>query len=570
MSKGLLEELPPATVHPARAPLLLGDEAVALAAVHSGIGTAYAYPGTPSTEILEAVLVQASEHDITAHWCANEKTAYEQALGASMVGVRALVSMKHVGLNVAMDPFVNSALVNIHGGLVVVVADDPGMHSSQNEQDSRVLADFARVPCLEPATQQEAYDMTRAAFELSERFGVPVMVRLVTRVCHGRAEVSTTPVEQRRRARRFEDAPDWTLLPANGRRLWQALLDAQSSIRAWAASSPWVGSVLPEERAPLGVVTAGIARNYLEEAIAELDGPLAHVHVGAYPAPEGLLSEFAERVDRILVLEEGYPFLETRLRGLLGAPVPVHGKESGHVPRAGELTPEAVRRVLGLADRAELSSSLSLPQRPPQLCQGCPHRDTFGAVRKAIEAFDTIPRVLDGFDTPVVAGDIGCYTLGALPPYGALESSVCMGASVGMAKGSSDAGAGPTLAVIGDSTFLHSGLTGLVDAVAHDTDMTLLILDNGTVAMTGQQPTALPDSRLERILAGMGVSPEHLHVVDIHPRRTDDLAALIRREMEHPGLSVIVAVRACIEAVRKEKKERKVAAAVSPEAGGNR
>jgi len=557
MSLGLLEELPVRRTDKARAPLLLGDEAAALAAIHAGIGVAYAYPGTPSTEILEFVQTHAADHGITAHWCANEKTAYEQALGASMVGVRALVSMKQVGLNVAMDPFVNSALVSIHGGLVVVVADDPGMHSSQNEQDSRVLADFARIPCLEPATQQETYDMTRAAFELSERFAVPVMVRLVTRLCHGRAEVIPAPADEGHRApRRLADAPDWTLLPANGRRLWEALLDAQPQIAEWTASSPWVGGELPDEMAPLGVVTAGIARNYLEEALSELDAPLPHVHVGAYPPPTELLSELARRVDRIVVLEEGYPFLEARLRGMLGAPVLVEGKESGHVTRTGELTPETVRHALGLPLRQERSSPLVLPKRPPQLCQGCPHRDTFAAVSKAIAELAAIDGGAGAWDPPVVAGDIGCYTLGALPPYGALDSCVCMGASIGMAKGSSDAGAGPTLAVIGDSTFLHSGLTGMVDATAHDTDMTVLILDNGTVAMTGQQPTALPNTRVVPILKGLGVQEEHLHVVDVHPRRTDELAALIRREVEHHGLSVIVAVRPCIEAVRKKKKER--------------
>jgi len=572
MSLGLLEELPVRRTKATRSPLLLGDEAVALAAIHAGVGVAYAYPGTPSTEILETLQAHADEQGITAHWCANEKTAYEQALGASMTGVRALVSMKHVGLNVAMDPFVNSALVSIHGGLVVVVADDPGMHSSQNEQDSRVLADFARIPCLEPATQQEAYDMTRAAFELSERFAVPVMVRLVTRVCHGRAEVITAPVEERRAPRRFDDGPDWTLLPANGRRLWEVLLDAQPKIAAWTASSPWVSAQLPDGRAPLGVVTTGIARNYLEEVLPDLKAPLPHVHVGAYPPPAELLRDLAGRVDRIVVLEEGYPFLETRLRGMLGAPVPIEGKESGHVTRAGELTPETVRRALGLPLNEELSSSLVLPQRPPQLCQGCPHRDTFTAVRKAITELGAVDRVEGAWDTPLVAGDIGCYTLGALPPYGALDSCVCMGASIGMAKGSSDAGAGPTLAVIGDSTFLHSGLTGLVDAASHDTDMTILIPDNGTVAMTGQQPTALPNTRLVPILRGLGVAEEHVHVVEVHPRRTDELAMLIRREMEHRGLSVIVAVRSCIEAVRKEKKERRggESKAGSAQDGGNR
>lgn len=553
MTQGVLPDLVPTPAtrpeRPGLPPLLLGDEAVALAAVHAGASAAYGYPGTPSTEILETLVRTAGETGLTAHWCTNEKTAYEQALGASMVGARVLVTMKHVGLNVAMDPFVNSALVNIHGGLVVVVADDPGMHSSQNEQDSRVLADFARVPCLEPATQQEAYDMTREAFALSERFRVPVLLRLVTRLCHGRAEVVASDREPRPEVRKFGDARDWTLLPGNARRLWQALLDAQPEVARWVESSPWVS--LTRAPGPSAVITTGIARNHLAEVLPELPSRPAHLHVGAYPAPDALLRELLRGVESVLVLEEGYPFLERRLRGILPTPVEVRGKESGHLPLAGELTPDAVRDAFGLPHPPELTAGLRLPMRPPQLCQGCPHADAFSAVRQALQGLDT---------EPVVAGDIGCYTLGALPPHSTLESCVCMGASIGMAKGASDAGARPALAVIGDSTFLHSGLTPLIDAVAHDTDMTVLVLDNGTVAMTGQQPTALPRSRLEPLIRGTGVHPDHLHVVRTHPRKVDELAALIRREIDHPGLSVIVATRECLEAVRHEKKAAKARA----------
>lgn len=553
MTHGVLPDLTvPAPSRSAREglpPLLLGDEAVALAAVHAGASAAYAYPGTPSTEIMETLIRHAEEAGITAHWCTNEKTAYEQALGASMVGARVMVSMKHVGLNVAMDPFVNSALVNIHGGLVVVVADDPGMHSSQNEQDSRVLADFASIPCLEPATQQEAYDMTRAAFALSERFRVPVLVRLVTRLCHGRADVVPAEPEARPRVHKFGDARDWTLLPGNARRLWQALLDAQPEVARWVETSPWVR--LSPAKAKMAVITTGIARNHFAEVVGELPEPVVHLHVGAYPAPDALIRSAAEGVERILVLEEGYPFLERRLRGVLSTPVAVWGKESGHVPLAGELTPDSVRRALGLPLPPELSTSFRLPMRPPQLCQGCPHGDAFAAVRIALADFG---------EEAVVAGDIGCYTLGALPPHSTLESCVCMGASIGMAKGASDAGARPALAVIGDSTFIHSGLTPLIDAVAHDSDLTVLILDNGTVAMTGQQPTALPRSRLEPLIRGVGVDPEHFHVVRTHPKKVDELGALIRSEVEHRGLSVIVAARECLEALRHEKKAAKAKA----------
>jgi indolepyruvate ferredoxin oxidoreductase alpha subunit len=274
---------------------------------------------------------------------------------------------------------------------------------------------------------------------------------------------------------------------------------------------------------------------------------MPHLHIGAYPAPRELIVCLAGQVDEILVLEEGEPFLERRIRGLLPTALEIRGKESGDLPMTGELTPEDVRPALGLAAREELTTGLVLPVRPPQLCTGCPHRDAFHALRMALE----------GHDQPVVAGDIGCYTLGALAPFQALESCVCMGASIGMAKGASDAGLRPAVAVIGDSTFLHSGITPLLDAVAHDTDMTVLILDNGTVGMTGQQPTAAPHSAIEAVVRGAGVGAGHVHVVDIHPKRVGELAEVIRHEVAHPGLSVIIAVRECVESARKHKAEEK-------------
>ncbi|NJD19323.1 MAG: indolepyruvate ferredoxin oxidoreductase [Gemmatimonadetes bacterium] len=531
----------------ARSPLLLGDAAVALGALHAGISAAYAYPGTPSTEIFEYLEPRAKALGVAAHWCTNEKTAYEQALGVSMAGGRALVSMKHVGLNVAMDPFVNSALVGIRGGLVVVVADDPGMHSSQNEQDSRILADFAGVPCLEPGNQQEAYDMTREAFAWSERHRVPVMVRMVTRLCHGRAEVVEGEPERPLPPSKPTDPWEWTLLPGNARRLRTLLLESQHAIRSHTLESRWNRLEPGDADARTGILTTGIARNYLLENLGDLPERPPHLHVGAYPAPQELMVRLAEQVDELLILEEGEPFLERRIRGLLPTALRIRGKESGDLSMTGELTPEAVRRALGLPGRGELTAGLSLPGRPPQLCSGCPHRDAFHAMGMALE----------GQSHPVVAGDIGCYTLGALAPFQALESCVCMGASIGMAKGASDAGLRPAVAVIGDSTFLHSGITPLLDAAAHDTDMTVLILDNGTVGMTGQQPTVAPHSAIEAVVRGTGVRAEHLHVVDLHPKRVGEVADLIRREVAHPGLSVIIAVRECVESARRHKAEEK-------------
>ncbi len=538
----------PARDHAHRPPLLLGDEAVALGALDAGISAAYAYPGTPSTEIFEYLEPRAAASGVTAHWCANEKTAYEQALGVSMAGRRVLVSMKHVGLNVAMDPFVNSALVTIRGGLVVAVADDPGMHSSQNEQDSRILADFAGIPCLEPGTQQEAYDMAREAFAWSERHHVPVLVRMVTRLCHGRAEVVQGDRLPPLPPSKPSDPRDWTLLPGNAMRLRRTLLDTQQDIRGHTAESGWNRLELPEKYGRRGILTSGIARNYLVENLEDGSEAFAHLHIGAHPMPRELLLELATAVDEILVLEEGEPFLERRIRGLLPVSQAILGRDTGDIPATGELTPDDVRRVLDLPARRELTTAMKLPGRPPQLCPGCPHRDTFQAVAMALE----------DYPESVVAGDIGCYTLGALPPFGALESCVCMGASIGMAKGTSDAGLRPALAIIGDSTFLHSGITPLLDAAVHDTDMTVLILDNGTVGMTGQQPTVATHSGIESIARGVGVNPEHFHVVPAHPRRVPELATLIRKEVAHPGLSVIIAVRECVESARKRKADAKL------------
>ena len=526
--------------------VLLGDEAVALAALHAGISAAYAYPGTPSTEIFEFLDAHAGEFGVRADWCANEKTAYEQALGVSMAGRRSLVAMKHVGLNVAADPFINSALVEIGGGLVVAVADDPGMHSSQNEQDSRYLADFARIICLEPADQQQAYEMTREAFDLSERFHIPVLVRLVTRLCHSRALLDPAPPRDQNPMVKAAEPADWTLLPAISRRLWRSLLDLQPELAAAAAASPHT-SLAENDGGRLGVITSGIARNYLRENLADLETVPPHLHIAAYPMPDGSIRDLAARVDRILVIEEGYPFIESRLRGVLPHDWEVSGKLDGTLPLDGELTPDTVRAALGLEPRPRITlGDLDLPGRPPQLCNGCPHRDSYEALGEA----------LAGIDESVVTSDIGCYTLGALPPYEAIESCVCMGASVGMAKGASDAGLRPAVAVIGDSTFLHSGVTGLMDAVAADADITVLILDNEIVAMTGLQPTVL-GGRLRPIVEGLGVDPSHVRVVEVSPRGNDELVAALREEMAHRGVSVVVAVRECIEATKANRRRRR-------------
>ena len=521
--------------------VVLGDEAVALGALHAGISAAYGYPGTPSTEILE-YLLRSSDPGPKVAWCANEKTAYEAAVGVSMVGRRSLVTMKHVGLNVAADPFINSALVEIGGGLVVAVADDPGMHSSQNEQDSRYYADFARILCLEPADQQQAYDMTRQAFDLSERFHIPVMIRMVTRLAHSRSVVTAAPPHPELPLGDLPDGSDWTLLPANARRRYADLLDRQPALLAHSEDV----ADLQLASQDLGVITTGIARNYFLEHLTELEHRPSHLHIGTYPIPVASVRRLAEHVRRIVVLEDGYPYVERLLRGLLPEPLPIDGKLNGRVPPSGELDPDVVRRALGIADEVTDRPLVDLAGRPPQLCRGCPHADSFHALIDAMVEMEG----------PLVCSDIGCYTLGALPPYRAIQSCVCMGASIGMARGASDAGYRPAIAVIGDSTFLHSGMTPLLDAAADDTDLTVLILDNHTVAMTGAQPTLVPSERLPEIIQGLGVDPDHLHVLRASRKGQADLVATIKQELDHPGLSVVIAERECIEAVKRDRKDR--------------
>ena len=532
--------------------VILGDEAVALGAAHAGVSAAYAYPGTPSTEIVETLIRKGDDGLVTAQWATNEKTAYEQALGVSMAGRRALVAMKHVGLNVASDAFVNSALVDIRGGLVLAVADDPGMHSSQNEQDSRFFADFARVPCLEPADPQEAYDMTREAFELSERWHVPVMVRLVTRVAHCRSEVRAEPAREPNPRSAAIDSRGWTLLPAIARTRWRHLLDLQPEMRSWSEARSSESLALNAVDRRLGVITAGPAYNLFWEVADGLSGRPSYLHVASYPLPVREIRRLAAHVDTILVLEDGQPFVERALRGLLPTPIEIRGRQSGAVPEDGELTPGAVRSALGIATPATLAvGDLPVVPRPPRLCNGCPHRDAYAMIQGA----------LAGVEGAHVTGDIGCYTLGALPPFGAIESCVCMGASIGMAKGAADAGVRPVVAVIGDSTFLHSGMTALLDAIATDSDMTVIILDNEVVAMTGGQPTRLASTRLAPLLLGLGVRPEHLHVLEAHPKQAEANVDVLRAELDHRGLSVLVTVRECIETARRKKAERAVGTA---------
>ncbi len=526
---------------------LLGDEAVALAAIHSGLSGAYSYPGTPATEIFECVeretagMPPAKDGGVHHVWSANEKVAYEEALGMSYAGRRALVSFKHVGLNVAADPFMNSAVTGVEGGFVVASADDPGMHSSQNEQDSRIYASFALLPCLEPSSGQEAYDMTAEAYELSERFKVPVMLRLVTRLSHSRSGVT---VRRERRSpnplKPTDEVARWTLLPANARRGFKSLVEKQPALRQWSNESRFNQLKLNPKGGRRGVIACGIAVNYLLENFAPGDELPSYLKVGTYPIPSALVARLLEEVDEVLVLEDGYPYLEGELNGLFGNPKgkKVHGRLDGVLPRTGELTPDTVRAALGLPERPRQKlPAVTLASRPPSLCDGCPHIDSYAAIKVMLQEFPEAR----------VFSDIGCYALAAYAPHEAAHSCVDMGASIPMAMGAAQAGMHPVFATIGDSTFAHSGLTGLLGAARQNLNMVVFILDNSTVGMTGQQQTMLSGQPLVEVLKGMGVHPEHIHVVNPHRKHHAQNVELIRREVGWPGLSVIIPVRECIQ-----------------------
>lgn len=538
--------------------LVLGDEAVALGAIDGGISIAYGYPGTPSTEIIEYIQRYRDTEDpsLIARWCSNEKTATEGAVGVSYAGKRSLVTMKHVGLNVAMDAFVNACLMEIHGGLVLAVADDPGMHSSQNEQDTRFLTDFAHTICLEPKNQQEAYEMTREAFDLSERFHVPVVVRLVTRLSHARSVITRRLGVPKRDLGKAQDRSKWMTLPALARKEWAHLLDQQAEFTAWSEGSPFNTLDLNPQFTDFGVITSGLGGNYYAENESELSARPGHLHIGTYPVPVDKIRRLAASVDRLVLIEEGYPYIERQLRSLLGQPIEIRGKLDGTVPLQGELNADNVRAAIGLPERTtahvqpaapdpagaatgEKRSSLPqhLPGRPPQLCRGCPHIFSFQALN---EAREDLP-------SSIVTSDIGCYALSALPPYNAVEAILCMGASIGMAKGAAEAGHANVVATIGDSTFFHSGIPGLIDAVSAGANMTIVILDNGTTGMTGGQDTVAPGSTIREVAVGAGVDPEHVVLIDPIPKKHAENVETYRRELAYNGVSVVIPVRECVQ-----------------------
>lgn len=525
--------------------LLLGAEAIGQGAIDGGITGVYAYPGTPSTEITEYIQENetAIERNLHRQWSANEKTAMEAALGMSYAGKRTLVCMKHVGLNVAADVFMNIAITGINGGMVVAVADDPSMHSSQNEQDSRYYGKFAMVPVLEPTDQQEAYDMTIAGLDLSEKRGVPVMIRITTRLAHSRSGVKLVASPRIENPLSLPADPlQFILLPSNARKRYNNLLAQQTQFLKISERSSFNKFEDGADKS-MGIVCCGIAYNYFRENYPE-KSPFPYVKISHYPLPENLLKRLESLVDEILVLEEGYPLVEEQLKGFFGKGKKIRGRLDGTLPRAGELNPDLVATALKIEGPVLKDLPEILVNRPPALCKGCGHHDTYLALNE----------VMEEFGKGKVFSDIGCYTLGALPPYNSIYSCVDMGASVTMAKGAADAGLFPSIAVIGDSTFTHSGITGLLDAVNEKSNMVLIIGDNESISMTGGQDSSA-FGRIEAICEGIGVLPDHIHVLESLPRNHDLLVGILRKEIAFNGVSVIIPRRACIQKMARSKRD---------------
>jgi indolepyruvate ferredoxin oxidoreductase alpha subunit len=554
--------------------LLSGNEAVALGAYEAGVKVGAGYPGTPSTEILEALTAYP---EVYTEWSVNEKVALELGIGAAISGARTLVTMKHVGLNVASDPLFTASYIGVKGGLVIVCADDPDMHSSQNEQDNRHYAYAAKVPMLDPSDSQEAKDFTKRAFELSEAYDTPVILRTTTRISHSKGIVTPSPNPERDRPvegfrRNIEK---YVMIPSYAR---ARHVEVEKRMRRLERDVNGMDLNRIEAGDPdLGFVTSGVCYTYVKEAFPRASVlKLGVVH----PLPEEIVRDFCGRVKRVFVVEELDPFFELRIRAM---GFPVEGK--AHFPITGELNPDLIAQPLealgfrsGTTSVTGLSSGMKLPPRPPTLCPGCPHRTVFNILKK-LEL--------------TVTGDIGCYTLGALPPFTSIDTCIEMGGSIGIAQGieiaqsaflrtsaqetelpetsvseiayaSGDLGQDgkkPAVAVLGDSTFAHSGLTGLLNAAYNKRKSLIIVLDNGTTAMTGLQPNPLSGTRINgeetvaldyvKLADACGLSPENVRIVDAY--KPDALEEAIVALLKTGKLSLLVAKGLCMILKRKRK-----------------
>lgn len=514
--------------------ILSGNEAIARGAFEAGVKVASGYPGTPSTEILENT---ALYKEIDSSWSPNEKVALEVGVGAAFVGGRALVTMKHVGVNVAADPLFTLSYTGVRGGLVLITADDPELHSSQNEQDNRNYAKFAKIPMLEPSDSQECKEFTRLAFEISEQFDTPVMLRTTTRISHGKSVVELSgPLVPPIVPSIERNAAKYVMLPGNAR-LRHPLVE-ERTIKLSAYGDTLTINKIEMRDETIGVITSGVAYQYVREALPEASVlKLGMVH----PLPKTLIKEFAGKVKKLYIVEELDPFIEEQV---LAMGINSVGKKI--IPICGELTPGIIRKAFAaegfaVATHGKAVQVEKLPPRPPNMCPGCPHRGVFYALKQE-KAF--------------VTGDIGCYTLGFMPPLSAMDTCVCMGASIGNATGMVKVLKGEerkrVVAVIGDSTFLHSGVTGLLDMVYNKAPATVIILDNRITAMTGRQENPASGRTLmgeetfqvdlPSLCATLGV--KHIRIVD--PYDIAETRRVLKEEMERPEPSVIITQRPCV------------------------
>ncbi len=522
--------------------LLTGNEAIARGAYEHGVQVATAYPGTPSTEILENV---AGYREIKAQWSPNEKVALEVAIGASIGGSRTLCAMKHVGVNVAADPLFTFSYTGVNGGLVLISADDPGMHSSQNEQDNRLYARFAKIGLLEPADSQEAKDMVGQALEISERFDVPVMLRTTTRISHSKTLVELADPAERAAKPYVKNAPKYVAVPANAKVRHVFVEQRLADMAAFSEETP-LNRVEWGDR-KIGIVTSGIVYQYVKEAL-----PSASVLKLGYtnPLPLRKIADFATQVEQLWIVEELEPFIEEQVRA---AGIKVAGGKA-QLTNLGELTPSMIKQAITEAVPTDAAAPAQVPVRPPVLCPGCPHRGVFYALKN---------------NRKVVTGDIGCYTLGALAPLEAMDTTICMGASIptglGMEKAHPEL-ADKLVSVIGDSTFLHSGITGLIDAVYNKGTTTVMILDNSITAMTGHQHHAGTGMTLQGEPANKVDLEALCHAVGVKRVRTVDAGDLkavdqaIKEETAVRELSVIIARRPCALIVKQTTPRIKVLA----------
>jgi indolepyruvate ferredoxin oxidoreductase alpha subunit len=541
--------------------LLSGNEALALGAYHAGVQVAAAYPGTPSTEILENL---ARFKDIYAEWSTNEKVAMELAMGAAYTGARAMVSMKMVGLNVASDPFMAASMTGVIGGLVVVTADDPQIHSSQNEQDNRHYARLAKVPMLEPSDSQESYDLIGLAFDISEEFDTPVLFRTTTRIAHSKSVVDAnqTRVVKKPQPAFLFNPQKYVMLPVYALPRHATVEKRMLKLAEYCETFPF--NQIFWNRRKLGIVTSGVAYQYAREVFPQA----SFLKLGmTWPLPEKMIKDFAAKVDRLIVIEELDPFLQDNIKSM---GIKVTGKE--FVPLVGELNTRIIAESCigaGLLPESERTETLSpapgLPRRPPLLCPGCPHTGIYSILNSLGQRTKLAESKEPQEPKLIITGDIGCYTLGAYPPLNVLDTTACMGAGIGQALGMEKAGVkSKVVAVIGDSTFLHSGITSLVNAVYNEGHITIIILDNRTTAMTGHQEhpgTGVSAQGKETFAVDIESLCRGIGVRDVKVINAFDMKALrasVKDSLERLEVSIIIVRGACAVQVKKRANPRKV------------